>query len=208
MAQNSVISNTATRLSHQALLWGSLALTHAWLSIRWRLHRPKHSTHLLTLLKPTPETPANLSSSLVSSVIYLAAFCTRLWKVTSCREVEWGSSKPPEFSFCKGYRLSNISEVLHVQAALTGAPPSWAVLHPWSWGWGCRDKQTGSVEKRCPGKALGYRRLHFVCISPVEPQIGRQLCSVELPWRGRREGQLGNAISWRFETDEVDNERC
>lgn len=38
----------------------------------------------------------------------------------------------------------------------------------------------GHWEKGNPGKALGYCRLHFVYNTPVEPQIGRQLCVIEL----------------------------
>lgn len=36
------------------------------------------------------------------------------------------------------------------------------------------------MEKRNPEKVVGYCRLHFVSNSPVEPQIGRQLCVIEL----------------------------
>lgn len=47
------------------------------------------------------------------------------------------------------------------------------------------------MEKRSPGKTLGHCRLHLVCNSPVEPQIGRQLCSVELREEAGGRGRWG-----------------
>lgn len=38
----------------------------------------------------------------------------------------------------------------------------------------------GGAEKGSPGKAVRYWRPHFVYNTPVEPQIGRQLCVIEL----------------------------
>lgn len=54
----------------------------------------------------------------------------------------------------------------------------------------------------------GHCLLYFVYNSPGEPQRRRQLCPIELVEEAGREELLGSAISQRFETDEVDNERC
>lgn len=82
-----------------------------------------------------------------------------------------------------------------------------ALLGPFSWGWGCGRGVGSQGGKGAWGKQLGYCLLYFVSGFAVEPIEGGSCLLWSLLERHGGRGVLGSAISQRFETDEVDNER-